>query len=83
MYGGIRSNGHGNADPERLRQAFVNDLFCSHVNIKRVMLRFVRSLVNMYKELESDIEDFHHPGHGDLTGWAKQGDHFLFLFDCI
>lgn len=32
------------------------------------------SLVNMYKELESDIEGFQHPGHGDLTGWAKQGD---------
>ncbi|KAK2845767.1 hypothetical protein Q7C36_010621 [Tachysurus vachellii] len=31
------------------------------------------SLVNMYKELESDIEGFQHPGHGDLTGWAKQG----------
>ncbi|XP_028851733.1 uracil-DNA glycosylase isoform X2 [Denticeps clupeoides] len=31
------------------------------------------SLVNMYKELESDIEGFKHPGHGDLTGWAKQG----------
>ncbi|XP_028680765.1 uracil DNA glycosylase a [Erpetoichthys calabaricus] len=31
------------------------------------------SLENMYKELESDIEGFKHPGHGDLTGWAKQG----------
>ncbi|XP_049326706.1 uracil DNA glycosylase a isoform X2 [Astyanax mexicanus] len=31
------------------------------------------SLVNMYKELEADIEGFKHPGHGDLTGWAKQG----------
>ncbi|KAE8634233.1 hypothetical protein XENTR_v10002236 [Xenopus tropicalis] len=31
------------------------------------------SLVNMYKELETDIEGFSHPGHGDLTGWAKQG----------
>lgn len=27
----------------------------------------------MYKELASDIEGFQHPGHGDLTGWAKQG----------
>uniref|UniRef100_A0A8B9JUD1 Uracil DNA glycosylase a n=1 Tax=Astyanax mexicanus TaxID=7994 RepID=A0A8B9JUD1_ASTMX len=34
---------------------------------------FVYSLVNMYKELEADIEGFKHPGHGDLTGWAKQG----------
>ncbi len=32
------------------------------------------SLENMYKELGSDIEGFQHPGHGDLTGWAKQGD---------
>ncbi|XP_042193637.1 uracil DNA glycosylase a isoform X2 [Callorhinchus milii] len=31
------------------------------------------SLENMYKELKSDIEGFEHPGHGDLTGWAKQG----------
>lgn len=31
------------------------------------------SLENMYKELVSDIEGFQHPGHGDLTGWAKQG----------
>ncbi|KAJ8379367.1 hypothetical protein SKAU_G00001450 [Synaphobranchus kaupii] len=31
------------------------------------------SLVNMYKELATDIEGFQHPGHGDLTGWAKQG----------
>ncbi|XP_069070864.1 uracil-DNA glycosylase isoform X1 [Pleurodeles waltl] len=31
------------------------------------------SLENMYKELAKDIEGFAHPGHGDLTGWAKQG----------
>ncbi|KAJ8263655.1 hypothetical protein COCON_G00161120 [Conger conger] len=31
------------------------------------------SLVNMYKELATDIEGFQHPGHGDLTGWAEQG----------
>lgn len=31
------------------------------------------SLENMYKELASDIDGFSHPGHGDLTGWAKQG----------
>ncbi|XP_058631434.1 uracil DNA glycosylase a isoform X1 [Onychostoma macrolepis] len=31
------------------------------------------SLVNIFKELASDIEGFEHPGHGDLTGWAKQG----------
>uniref|UniRef100_A0A671XAA6 Uracil-DNA glycosylase n=1 Tax=Sparus aurata TaxID=8175 RepID=A0A671XAA6_SPAAU len=31
------------------------------------------SLKNIYKELESDIEGFQHPGHGDLTGWARQG----------
>uniref|UniRef100_UPI00398F3978 uracil-DNA glycosylase n=1 Tax=Pristiophorus japonicus TaxID=55135 RepID=UPI00398F3978 len=31
------------------------------------------SLENIYKELQSDIEGFEHPGHGDLTGWAKQG----------
>ncbi|KAG7489876.1 uracil-DNA glycosylase isoform X2 [Solea senegalensis] len=31
------------------------------------------SLENMYKELVTDIEGFQHPGHGDLTEWAKQG----------
>ncbi|XP_028312270.1 uracil-DNA glycosylase [Gouania willdenowi] len=31
------------------------------------------SLGNMYKELMSDIKGFQHPGHGDLSGWAKQG----------
>ncbi|XP_051828949.1 uracil-DNA glycosylase [Antechinus flavipes] len=31
------------------------------------------SLENIYKELSTDIEDFAHPGHGDLSGWARQG----------
>ncbi|XP_063171741.1 uracil-DNA glycosylase isoform X1 [Candoia aspera] len=31
------------------------------------------SLENIYRELATDIEGFSHPGHGDLTGWAKQG----------
>ncbi|KAK2166737.1 hypothetical protein LSH36_36g08032 [Paralvinella palmiformis] len=31
------------------------------------------SLVNMYKELETDIPGFVHPKHGNLTGWSKQG----------
>ncbi len=31
------------------------------------------SLVNIYKELASDIDDFKIPTHGDLTSWAKQG----------
>lgn len=31
------------------------------------------SLLNMYKELTTDIEDFSPPDHGDLTGWSKQG----------
>ncbi|XP_013378607.1 uracil-DNA glycosylase [Lingula anatina] len=30
------------------------------------------SLENMFKELESDIEGFKPPGHGNLTGWAQQ-----------
>lgn len=37
------------------------------------MIHFISSLENMFKELSSDIEGFRHPGHGDLTGWAKQG----------
>ncbi|XP_020863575.1 uracil-DNA glycosylase isoform X2 [Phascolarctos cinereus] len=31
------------------------------------------SLENIYKELSTDIEGFVHPGHGDLSGWARQG----------
>ena len=31
------------------------------------------SLVNIYKELNTDIEDFITPTHGNLTSWAKQG----------
>ncbi|XP_048045666.1 uracil DNA glycosylase a isoform X2 [Megalobrama amblycephala] len=31
------------------------------------------SLVNIFKELASDIDGFEQPGHGDLTGWANQG----------
>ena len=31
------------------------------------------SLVNIYKELTNDIEDFQPPKHGYLMGWAKQG----------
>ncbi|MCK8044545.1 uracil-DNA glycosylase [Shewanella sp. 1CM18E] len=31
------------------------------------------SLVNMYKELASDIEGFTIPEHGNLSSWAEQG----------
>lgn len=31
------------------------------------------SLVNMYKELTTDIQGFKTPGHGYLMDWAKQG----------
>ncbi|CAD7673851.1 unnamed protein product [Nyctereutes procyonoides] len=31
------------------------------------------SLENIYKELSTDIDGFVHPGHGDLSEWAKQG----------
>lgn len=36
--------------------------------------RFAFSLENIYKELSTDIDGFVHPGHGDLSGWAKQGE---------
>lgn len=32
------------------------------------------SLVNIYKELTSDIDGFQAPKHGYLVGWAKQGE---------
>lgn len=31
------------------------------------------SLLNIYKELKSDILGFKIPNHGDLTNWARQG----------
>jgi len=31
------------------------------------------SLVNIYKELTADIDDFITPNHGNLTAWAEQG----------
>ena len=31
------------------------------------------SLKNMYKELETDIDGFKTPSHGNLTHWAEQG----------
>lgn len=39
------------------------------------------SLVNMYKELSTDIEGFVTPSHGFLEGWAKQG--VLLLNACL
>jgi uracil-DNA glycosylase len=39
------------------------------------------SLVNIFKELAVDIPGFRSPGHGDLTGWAKQG--VLLLNACL
>lgn len=31
------------------------------------------SLLNIFKELQTDIKGFKKPEHGDLTGWARQG----------
>ena len=39
------------------------------------------SLVNMYKELEADVDGFRRPGHGCLVGWARQG--VLLLNACL
>ncbi|KAK3796498.1 hypothetical protein RRG08_003218 [Elysia crispata] len=39
------------------------------------------SLENMFKELQSDIKGFKHPGHGNLIGWANQG--VLLLNACL
>ena len=38
------------------------------------------SLVNIFKELESDISSFKAPNHGDLTSWANQG---VFLLNTV
>jgi len=39
------------------------------------------SLLNIYKELERSIPDFHRPNHGDLSAWARQG--VLLLNACL
>ncbi|KAH9499176.1 hypothetical protein Btru_004348 [Bulinus truncatus] len=39
------------------------------------------SLENIFKELESSIDGFKSPGHGNLTGWAQQG--VLLLNACL
>lgn len=44
-------------------------------------VRIPPSLVNIFKELESDIPGFKAPPYGDLTGWAKQG--VLMLNTCL
>lgn len=36
-------------------------------------IRIPPSLLNIYKELETDIEGFSIPAHGCLTAWAEQG----------
>lgn len=41
--------------------------------------RVPASLVNVYKELEADV-DFQRPGHGDLSAWAEQG---VFLLNAM
>lgn len=45
--------------------------FCFFVCLFFFWLAF--SLENIYKELSTDIDGFVHPGHGDLSGWARQG----------
>lgn len=36
-------------------------------------VRVPPSLANIYKELAQDWPPFHHPGHGNLEHWARQG----------
>ncbi|MBC8047813.1 MAG: uracil-DNA glycosylase [Fimbriimonadaceae bacterium] len=38
------------------------------------------SLINIYKELKTDIEGFEIPAHGNLEDWAKQG---IFLLNAM
>ncbi|WP_139302546.1 MULTISPECIES: uracil-DNA glycosylase [Thalassotalea] len=38
------------------------------------------SLVNIYKELQTDISDFQLPQHGNLQAWAEQG---VFLLNTV
>jgi len=42
-------------------------------SVKKTLKKLPPSLKNMYKEAQSDMEDWKHPGHGSLKEWAKQG----------
>jgi len=42
-------------------------------SVKKTLKKLPPSLKNMYKEAESDLDDFKHPGHGSLKEWANQG----------
>ena len=61
----------------------------SHLNfilyVKYFLINFAFfSLINMYKELESDIPGFVRPPHGFLLGWAKQGKfNFISRLTCF
>jgi hypothetical protein len=45
---------------------------CDSLDVSPLLYIFF-SLVNIYKELETDIDGFKHPEHGTLIGWSKQG----------
>lgn len=60
-----------------LWNSWLLSILCENMVLLRLV--FLYSLENIYKELAVDIEGFSHPGHGDLTGWAKQGDPMPFF----
>jgi hypothetical protein len=49
---------------------------CDSLDVSALLYIFF-SLVNIYKELEKDIDGFKHPGHGTLIGWSKQGINYI------
>jgi uracil-DNA glycosylase len=42
-------------------------------SVRKTLKKIPPSLVNIYKELATDIPGFVKPSHGDLSPWAKQG----------
>ena len=43
------------------------------IRVNKFYHLFLASLLNIFKELETDIPGFEQPKHGHLVGWAKQG----------
>jgi uracil-DNA glycosylase len=66
---------HGVSGKAALKQGMPDDIPQAHGLAFSVQLgvKVPPSLVNIYKELTTDIDGFNSPSHGDLTAWAEQG----------
>lgn len=66
---------HGVSGKAALKQGMPDDIPQAHglaFSVQRGV-KIPPSLVNIYKELTTDIDGFVTPKHGNLTAWAEQG----------